>query len=787
MRLSQRRGLLVGLALLTSAVVLLETVLARLYSLILGPHVALAAPTLPLLGLALGGVLALVAPALTRPPRLFSRLAFFTSMTAAGAMIAMIVIVQPRWVEAISTPQPSRLAVLYGASFAPFFFAGLAFAGAIRHASVDLGKVAASSLVGAAFSALCATALLRAAEGPRVGLVAAVFAGAAAVAFYAGGQSRTGAYSQDEAPPGAGVVAAFALGAAVLLAGDIGAPWLKVPALRWMRLERVDFQAWSPRSLVTVDRPAGGIAWMNTDGMAKEAILEAKKNPDNHVGDLAYALHKEKDRGPVLVIGAGGGLDVRRALKAGQTEIHATEADPVVVSGVMRGKYRDFTGGLYDKSEVRVAVADGRAYVRSSPAPFRSIVIPLEDAAAPLAIGALALTESRLYTVEAFRDFLERLTPEGTLFVSRFDVEFDRLLALSAAALRKVGSLSPKDHLYGCSQDRTSALVIKRSALTKKDLNLLRATCRRGKTQELFAPDTLRAGAELRTLLVTTPSPRAAVPAHAVDLTAPTDDRPFFFFTKPPHMVPRALFSPKSLAADHGLVALAGALAAGVLVALLVFFGPLITGPSRLRRAADRGARLRALLFFVGLGSAFALAPVALVKHASALIAHPAYAPPLAATLLLASAALGAALVDGIQPSSAALAAGRRAQALTALFAVYAVAYTIGAGLVLKMAAPLHFGVRVAIVAAIQAPLGLLMGSLLPLGIKLVAERAPALVPWCASVGGASALVAIPVGALLAVQLGYSSLFIASAVAFLLAAALVPPAEPRQTPARPVG
>ncbi len=784
MRLSQRRGLLVGLALLTSAVVLLEAVFARLYALILGPHIAVAAPTLPLLGLAFGGALALVAPALTRPPRLFARLSVLTSLTAATTAIAMIVIVQPGWVEAITTPQPRRLAILYGASFAPFFFASLAFVGAARHASVNLGKVIGASLAGAAFTALCATATFRAAGTPRAGLIAAVLAGGAAVAFYAGGQSRTGAYSQDEETPSAGPVATFALGAAVLLAGDIGAPWLKVPALRWTRIDRVDYLAWSPRSLLTVEKPQGGVAWMLTDGTAREAIFEAKKNPDNHAADLAYVLHKDKDRGPVLVIGAGGGVDIKRALKAGQTEIHATEADPLVIAGVMRGKYRDFTGDLYGRPEVQLSFTDGRAFVRSTPLTFRSIVVPLEDTSAPLALGALALTDSRLYTVEAFRDYLERLAPDGTLLVSRFDTELDRLLALAAAGLRRVGSASPKDHLYACSQDRTTALLVKRSPLSKKDINALRATCKRGKAQEVFAPDVTR-GSELRMAIVTDPNPRAAAPAHAVDLTPPTDDRPFFFFNKHPRLVPRALLAPRSLlAADQGLLAVAGALVFGLFIAALVFFGPLITGASRLRRAPDRGPRLRALLFFMGLSAAFALAPVALVKHASALLAHPEHASSITAAALLAFAALGASVTDSIPPSSAAVGAARRALALTALFALYAVAYTIGAGLVLKMAAPLHLGVRFAIVAAIQGPLGFLMGSIVPLSIKLVIDRAPALVAWCVSVAAAAALVAIPVGSLLAADLGYSSLFIASAFAFLVAAAIAPPPKPRAAPAR---
>ena len=38
-------------------------------------------------------------------------------------------------------------------------------------------------------------------------------------------------------------------------------------------------------------------------------------------------------------------------------------------------------------------------------------------------VGALALSENSLYTVEAFRDFLEHLTPEGTLTVNRMAVQ----------------------------------------------------------------------------------------------------------------------------------------------------------------------------------------------------------------------------------------------------------------------------------------------------------------------------------------------------------------------------
>jgi spermidine synthase len=784
MRFSQRRGLLGGLALLMCAAVLLAIVIRRLYVVVLGHPAALAADMLPLLGLALGGAFALLLP--SRPSRLVGGLAYLACVFSVGSTIAMIVLVQPRWGEAVAAPSPGRLAALYASSLLPFIASGAAIARVARHASTDIGKLALASLAGASIGVLAAgVALLP--GGPRAGLIASVIAGVAAIVLYSAARSPHDVYAQDtsapepgEDRPSGGVVATFALGAAVLLAGDVGAPWLKLPSLRWMRLERVELQAWSPRSLITTERAIGGIAGLQTDGTAREGILEAKKLPDPHPAEIAYALHKD-GKGPVLVIGAGGGADIRRALKAGQTEIHASEAEPVVIADVMRGKYRELTGDLYDRPEVRVTHADGRSFVRTSKTAYRAIILPLDDSTQPLSTGALALTESRVYTVEAFRDFLERLAPDGTLLVSRFDTDVDRLLSLAAAGLRSVGIASPKDHLFACSLDRTTSLLIKRSPFTKDDLTTLRSTCKRSRFQEVFAPDVQRS--DLRRRLVALPSARDAAPGHPTDLSAPTDDRPFFFSTAPAHLVPKALASPLSLVkTNEGLFAAVLSLAASLLVTLLLFFVPLATSPARVLFAADRGARLRALLFFATLGAATVLASIALARHAAIILGHPVHGEPIAVAMLLLSAGLGAVLSDPVHPSSLSLAAGRRAQLLTALLAVYAVAYTIGAGIMLRSATPLPLVARLAAVAVIQVPLGLLLGSLAPLGVRLVAAREPVLLPWCAGMWGASGAVAIVVAKLLAMHLGYSSLLIASGLAYLLAAAFVPPAVAAGTP-----
>jgi hypothetical protein len=484
---------------------------------------------------------------------------------------------------------------------------------------------------------------------------------------------------------------------------------------------------------------------------------------------MAYVLHK--DQGPVLIIGAGGGRDIRVALKAGQKEIYAIEPNRAIVDKVLRGRYAAFTGGLLDKPEVRVTIADGRSYVRRSPIQFRHIVLPHDDAWAPSEAGVLALVETPLYTVEAFRDLLERLTPEGTLMATRFDAELERLLALSVAALRATGAADPRAHLFACSTDRHTALLIKRSPLTRAEISALRGHCRKLKHQEVFAPD--RPGNQVRDQLAALADPRTVESGSLTDLAPPTDDRPFFAYAVPARRLPEVLRDLKRLKAEHpGLLTLAALLVVSAVLSLLFLLGPLLSRRVPVLRAPDRGSRIRALLFFPCLGAGFVLVEIALVQHLVTLLGHPVYALSAVLVLLLLSAGVGSALTARIGAHRAARAASGRAQLVVVALALAAA----GLGPLVGWGLGLPFWARLGLAAVVLVPLGLLMGTQAPLGVKLVATRAPALLPWCWGLSGVASVVATAGGALMAVQLGYSAVLLCGAFSYWLAAALVPQA-----------
>ncbi|WP_437594498.1 hypothetical protein [Sorangium sp. So ce1000] len=775
MRVPQRSGLFSGVAALACATVLLEISLARIYAALFGEAHAFLAFSLSLVGAGVGGALLYVVPSLARPPALFARLATFASL-ASGATLATVILLAHR--EPLSVPAPGSLpwlALCYAASTVPFALGGLALAAAIRHAAHEMPRLYLLDLVGGALGGLAAAGALRA-GAPRAALAAAIFFAVAGVFFYLGSR---GSDAEPRAP--GGLVATFVLGAVVLLAGDVGAPWLRLAGIRRASPDRTELEAWTERSLITVDRPKAGAALMRLGGAAASTILEAKTTPPPQPEDMAYALHK--DQGPALVVGAGGGRDVRAALKAGQKDVYAVESDRGVLE-VMRGRYAAFSGNLFDKPEVHLVVGDGRSFARRTPLLFRNIVIPSPDTVEASTTGALALSESRLHTVEGVGDFLSRLAPEGTLVLTRADADFDRLLSLAAAALRRAGVAAPKDHLFACSSAQRTALLVRRTPLAREDVDALRRHCRKHRFSEVLAPD--RPATPVRSALISAGAPSAAArgaegaPAAEADLTPPTDDRPFFAYTVPARRLPAVLGDVGALRAGQtALFALALLLAVGAILFALGVALPLLAarrGRAGAGAPCDASApppqRARSLAFFAAIGAGFALVEIAVFRHGLLLLDLPAHELPAVLVILFVSAGVGGFLTARVATGDATAVSMRVAEALAVAAALSA------AGLVplARWGLGLASFPRALLAVAILVPFGVLAGSLAPLGVKIVDSVSPALLPWCWALCALAGAMAMALGALCALNLGYSALLLGAGLAYLLAAATVPPA-----------
>ena len=93
---------------------------------------------------------------------------------------------------------------------------------------------------------------------------------------------------------------------------------------------------------------------------------------------------------------------------------------PIIVRDVMLDRFREYSGGVYANPRVSAHIEDGRSFVRRSRERFDVIQASLVDTWAATAAGAYTLTENSLYTTEAFGDYLDHLTPDGLLTITRW-------------------------------------------------------------------------------------------------------------------------------------------------------------------------------------------------------------------------------------------------------------------------------------------------------------------------------------------------------------------------------
>ena len=137
-----------------------------------------------------------------------------------------------------------------------------------------------------------------------------------------------------------------------------------------------------------------------------------------------------------------------------------------------------FAGNLLAAETVRVHVAEARKFVETSAESWDLVHVSLLDSFSASAAGALSLSESTLYTIEAFDAFLSRLAEGGMLAITRWlrvpPRDSLKLLATAADALALRGEDDPGRRLALIRGQTTSTLVIKNGRLSQADIAAIR-------------------------------------------------------------------------------------------------------------------------------------------------------------------------------------------------------------------------------------------------------------------------------------------------------------------------
>ena len=147
--------------------------------------------------------------------------------------------------------------------------------------------------------------------------------------------------------------------------------------------------------------------------------------------------------------------------------------------------------GLNSMPGIEIEVDEARSWFARSDETFDIIQMTLVDTWAATGAGAFSLTENGLYTVQAWRIFLDRLKPGGVFTVSRWYEpnrveETGRMVSLAMAAAMENGAHDPRRHIFLAGSERVATIVLARDPLPAEAVETLRA--RRGGPR-LHGPD----------------------------------------------------------------------------------------------------------------------------------------------------------------------------------------------------------------------------------------------------------------------------------------------------------
>ena len=793
----------------TSLVVLaLEVLLTRLLSYALHALLVYVVLGLAMLGFGAAGSLVAVRRRWLDPDRVGvalagAALAFAVSLLAGYAVFVRIA---PRLVDGLGwTLLGSGLLTL------PLMSAGVVVTLALSSAGARPGRVYAANLVGSGLGSLLPLALLGPLSGPQLLAVLVASAGLLAVGYArsAGLGWRT--------PLGAAALVTTTLGVLTLPLAERVLPItpdslgqaqkiqkycdeqgieMETVFDRWNPVGRIEIFAYSgvpggpepyPFRFYAQDNTAGALM-VEWDGRGRETLGAdvAKSNVGRLCTETLYGQAHFKTRRRVMVIGVGGATDVQCALFNGAQEVDAVEINPDAVAAI-RGPLDGFLGGIGSDSRVRYHVLDGRSFAHGRRrADYDLVTLSGADTKALGASGALALEENVLHTREAFRDYLQNLTPDGVLAIIRFgEPEALRLALTAVAALRDVGAKRPQHHIvivqngiaYGVLVRRQPFPAAERVALHRwlldeqkpfegLDVAFLRPIAFLPPTRPvLMYPGEERA---LRFVELFEQVERGdttdIMTRYIFDITPTTDDRPFFF--------DHARYDRFDGWGHQHVRVLVELTAVIIALALVLILAPL--GSLRGRLRAGPGA-LSAILFAC-LGFGYLAIEIWLLHRFATYLGHQTYSMSIVLALLLVGTGVGATFGERLVPAP-----NRRiVRGILTVLGLLAVG-VLALHPLLEATWGLPFAARAALAGVYVLPLGFFLGFPFPAGLQWLGKNAAAAVPWCVGINAFASVVASVTSITIAHVGGYSAVLQVGGL--LYAAALLVSAQLREAPA----
>jgi len=677
----------------------------------------------------------------------------------------------------------SRLVLICVALFASFVAIGLMISALFARRPEHISRLYFADLLGAGIACAVVVFLL-ASVGP-----VATIALAGVILAVLGIRLSIG---HGRIAPALGAVAAVLL-AVVVVAPDVLPDISEDGVKNDLGTDDTLYSSWSPVFRVDAVQVNDDVRLLFHDGLLGSAIYRYDGNPEGLTrfdGDPRSfpfeVLDDPADR--VMIIGAAGGNEVLASLYHESEHIDAIELNPVT-HDLVTNEFADWAGNLADDPHVNYVQGDGRSFLARSDDTYDLVWFPAPDsysATNAASSGAFVLSESYLYTSETVEESLDHLGGDGILAVQYGEFDYEakpnrtaRYISTARQALEDRGIEDAADHMLVATTPavgtggKLSTILIKEEPFTADEVERFTTTVADTPEATLrYAPG---GGYEpnLIASLVAAPDDRIddVLADYPFEVDAISDNGPFFWHFTPFDDVVRDFREPinredlEIAIGERVLLLLLGVAAVMAAVFLLL--------PFMVIRETFRALPRKKLSFvyFAALGLGFLFFEITLIQRLTLFLGYPTYSLTVTLASILIFTGVGAWLTGRYE---------HRRERVVPVLAGAVVVLAVLAGFALPaltdamLGAP--FALRVIVTLAVLAPLGICLGSFMPVGLRAVSgmtEHESEYVAWGWAVNGFASVIGSVLTTILAMTYGFNTVLVIAVAVYLVALAVL--------------
>jgi len=503
------------------------------------------------------------------------------------------------------------------------------------------------------------------------------------------------------------------------------------------------------------------------DGNNLSGIM--KKIPDRtFLNSISTALpYKIAHRRDVLILEPYTGLDVMVGIAQGAESITVVEKNPLIAKLVK--KYSE----VYNSQKISLVHEHPRSFLKRRKRNFELIQVSLSDSFRANFASSYSLNENYIYTVEAISEYFAHLSPDGILALHRW-LQFppSEELKLLSAICNSIPA--PARKVLAIRTWRTCLILVKKTGLTPVEIQKASLFCHKNKFDFIYFPGITQTETGLYTRFKEDPyyegfreillgNREKFYRDYMYEVRASTDNKPFFFHYFKWQNLPvilKTLGKTMQPFGGGGYLLLFALLAFAIIIGAIFIILPL---KMTLLNSLPPTYPGHLIFYFLFLGLGFIFVEIPMISKFILFLELPVYAFTFISFTLLFFSGLGSFFSTGWSIK------GCKYLLFLLGGLIFVLHFLISPSFLLSCTFP----VRVLLSISLLAPVAFLMGIPFPLGIKIVNEQAPGMIPRVWAANGYASVIASVLATILCLSTGFIPVLFIAGAFYLLAGIII--------------